>query len=570
MRSRQTRTLVIALAALALVALACLRVAALRRVALNWDELVLFQSIAQSAHDHVFRSGGRPGLTQLLLTPLVEGCRDEIATARTARALWLGVTAVYLAGIAALLAEALRGGARRWHDVGLGVALLGLLPAFLEWSIQVRTDQLALAGGAWGAAALLASQRRPQLALAAGVCLAVGWLASQKLAYVAALGLVLAALRLAEDGWNPPRELARAALLGAGATSVWIAFRSALESRYELAPGHPARDVLPAPLLHAQLEVFEFYRATIGWSQYRALLPTLVPQLVLLALLCAASARVIRRGGSDLRLLAAWLVLGTGLCVGLFHAAAFAYFWMTLGLFPAVALALGAEPIRREVLANDPRRVRAAAALLWLAIAVPGGVALWRGLDDTQAVQRDSIAFVHRNFEEQAGFHPESALFCGPAQPLGSWFSYSIYRHFGGATRDAEVARFERTFRSLPVRYLLDSFRLEQFPPELREFWAANYQPYRASVFVAGRRLRGSRGSELPFELIVPGLYRWIPVGAPVGIRVGERSIGPGDVAPLGAGSHRARFDEDVPDGVLVLALAEPPRDAPRDFYKAY
>lgn len=571
MRSHHTRPLALALAALGLFALVLLRVAAVYRVAFNWDELVLFESVAQSARDGVFRSGGRPGLAQLLLTPLLAGCQDEIATGRAARLLWLGVTGLYLAGIAALLAEVLRDSARRRHDVCLGVALLGLLPAFLEWSIQVRTDQLALAGAVWGATALLASQRRPGLALAAGVCLALGWLASQKLAYLAALALLLAALRLLQSGWQTRRELMRAALFGAGASSVWLAFRTALTARYDLAPGHPARDVLPAPLVRAHLDVFDFYRGTIGWDQYAALLPTLLPQLALGALLAVASARSLRRGAQDPRLVAAWLVLALGTAVGLFHAAAFAYFWMTLGLFPATALALAAEPIRRELFSGSARQLRAAAALLWLCVALPGGLALVRQLEDTQAVQRESIEFVHRNFgAEQVGFHPEAAIFCGPEPPLGNWFSYTIYRHFGGPRREAEVARFERTFRKLPVHYLVDSFRLGQFPPELREFWGTNYQPYRASVFVAGRRLRGMRGAEQPFELIVPGRYRWFPIGGEAAIHVGGQRIAPGEVAELDAGMHSARFDADVQDGVLVLALADPPREAPRAFYKSY
>jgi len=569
-RSRKTRWLVFSLAALAGLGLVALRVIALRRAAFNWDELVLFESIAQSARDGVFRSGGRPGLVQIVLGPIIAGCQDEIATGRAARALWLGVTGLYLAGIAALLAEVLRGSARRAHDVALGVALLGLLPVFLEWSLQVRTDQLALVGGVWGGAALLASQRRPALALCAGAALSLGWLASQKLAYVAGLAGVLVLLRLAEEGWQARRELLRAACLGASASCVWLGFRTYLSSRYELPPGHPARDVLPAPLLSSHLDVFDFYRGTIGYDQYVALLPTLIPHLALLALLALATARALRRGGRDPRLLAAWLVLAAGVAVGLFHAAAFAYFWMTLGLFPAVALALAAEPIRRELFSGPAPRLRAAAALLWLGLGVPGAVALVRQLHDTQAVQRESLAFVHRNFGNAGiGFHPETAMFCGQTPPLGSWFSYTIYRHFGGATREAEVARFEKTFRNVPVRYLVDSWRLGQFPPELRRFWADNYQPYRASVFVAGRRLRGARGSEQAFELIVPGSYRWIPVGAPSTIRVGDLRLAPGEVTELSAGEHTARFEEDVPDGVLVLALAEPPRDAPRSFYEA-
>lgn len=571
MRSNHARWLVFALVGAAALAWLVLRIAALQRVAFNWDELVLFESVARSARDGILRSGGRPGLVQLLLTPLLADCHDEIATGQAARLLWVMVTALYLTGIAAMLAEALRGSARRAHDTALGVALLGLVPVFLEWSLQVRTDQLALAGGVWGAAALLASQRRPALALAAGVCIALGWLASQKLAYVAALAGLLALLRLTEGGFQPQRELLRAALFGTGASSVWLGFRTALSARFELTPGHPARDVLPAPLIHASLDVFDFYRGTIGYSQYAAIAPTLLAHFVLALLMTVATLRLLRRGERDARLCAAWLVLALGVAVGLFHAAAFAYFWMTLGLFPAVALALAAGPIRRALLPDAPRRQLVATALLWALLLVPGARALWRQLDDSQAVQRDSLEFVHRNFADRGvGFHPESAVFCGPEAPLGSWFSYQIYRHFEGPRRDAEIARFEQTFRAEPVRFLVESFRLAQFPPELRAFWSDNYQPYRASVYVAGRRLRGARGGSMAFELIVPGAYRWIPIGAPAPLRVDDRVLAPGEVASFPAGVHAARFDEDVPDGVLVLALDEPPRDAPRAFYKSY
>ena len=89
------------------------------------------------------------------------------------------------------------------------------------------------------------------LALAAGVFLGIGWLASQKLAHVALLGIVLAALRLASDGWQPLRELVRATLVGTGASAVWLVFRTALPMRFEIGPGHPAQAALPSRLLHA-------------------------------------------------------------------------------------------------------------------------------------------------------------------------------------------------------------------------------------------------------------------------------------------------------------------------------
>ena len=55
----------------------------------------------------------------------------------------------------------------------------GLLPAFLEWSLQVRSDHIALVGATWGGVALLASRRRPALAVCAGLCFGIGWLSSQ-------------------------------------------------------------------------------------------------------------------------------------------------------------------------------------------------------------------------------------------------------------------------------------------------------------------------------------------------------------------------------------------------------
>ena len=137
------------------------RAASIASTAVNWDEFALLDRVARTARTGVPETGGRPGLAEWLLLPLVSACSDEIATARMARWLWLGLTLCFLCGLYALLLELLRGRPQRRHDALFGVALLALVPAFLEWSLQVRTDQLALAGRRLGrdAAAGLAAAR---------------------------------------------------------------------------------------------------------------------------------------------------------------------------------------------------------------------------------------------------------------------------------------------------------------------------------------------------------------------------------------------------------------------------
>jgi hypothetical protein len=193
-------------------------------------------------------------------------------------------------------------------------------------------------------------------------------------------------------------------------------------------------------------------------------------------------------------------------------------------------------------------------------------------LADTQAVQRESLAFVHRNFEPaDAGFHPERALFCRFTAPsLPFYFSQTIYRDFAGPEAGANLAHMQQRFRRTPVKFLVQSFRLNQFPIELRRFWAENYQPYRASVFVAGRHLEGPLGTTSRFEVVAPGRYRWLPRDKASRVRIDEQVVGAGEIVALGPGPHSAAFVEGVEDGMLVLALADPPGEAPLAFYKAY
>ena len=421
---------------------------------------------------------------------------------------------------------------------------------------------------------LLASQRRAPLALAAGILFGIGYLGSQKLLYAAALaGLLVAGRTWLERDLRPGREALRATLCLAGFGLVFAAFRAAMGAAFDVPPSHPSQHVMTPYHVGRALDIFEFYRHSLGFSQYRAMLPTLAPHALLLAASAAASIVAWRRrAASGPTLLFVFAVLALGAGIAAFHAGAFFYFWMTLGLFPAVAFALALGPLRDTLLPLGARSRALAAGLLWAALAIPGAVKAAGLLADTQGVQRESLGFIRRNFEPgDAGFHPERALFCSPAEaPLPLYFSQTIFRDFVGPQAEANLAHMEQRFRREPIKFLVQSFRLNQFPLELRRFWAENYQPYRASVFVAGRRLEGARGATSGFELIVPGRYRWLPLDAPRSVRIDQELLGAGDVVALAPGPHTAGFVEDATGGMLVLALEDPPGPAPLAFYKVY
>jgi len=120
------------------------------------------------------------------------------------------------------------------------------------------------------------------------------------------------------------------------------------------------------------------------------------------------------------------------------------------------------------------------------------------------------------------------------------------------------------------VHYLVQSFRLNQFPTPVLRFWDENYQPYRDSVFVAGRRLQGDAGQKGEFDLLMTAPYRWLPIGGLYSIRVDGEPLAPGQVRVLRPERHSVAYETDGTRGVLVLALDEPPKNAPVEFYKAY
>jgi len=577
--SRRVRILLLGLA----VALyAATRVAAIFTVAGNWDEFALLDRAANTAESGVLEGGGRPGLATLLLTPFAAGCHDEIATLRLARLLWAGITLCFLAGLAALLGRACAHSSRRRADVCPGVGLLALVPAFLEWSIQIRADQLALAFGIWGCVALLASQRNAALSGLAGLLFGAGYLATQKVVYVGALAVVLALGQLYRTReFRLARELRRAAACAAAFAAMVVAFQIVTTTAMEVPREQSALESLTPAVVSKQMSEFGYYRNTIGFSQYLEIFPTLIPHLLLFAALLAATFANLRaRNAHPEGLWIAWTVLAVGVAIGSFHASAFAYFWMTLGIFPAVALAVAADSLRSAlpaslrsaVPAEGERIIRLATVALWLVLGSLGIARMAELSIDTQSVQRESLGFLHHNFETaDTGFHPEHGPFCRrEMDPIRIYFSQVIFRHFAGDSREVRSRRLLEELRGRPIKFVLQSFRLNQFPVEIRRFLADNYQPYRASVFVAGRRLTGVAGERSEFELVVPGRYRWLPFTGPHPIQIGPRTLSPGEAAEFDAGQYTASFVEDVPGGMLVLALNDPPSKAPLAFYKNY
>ena len=570
-RSRRARIFVLALVA---ALYAATRFAAVFTVAANWDEFVLLDRAAHAVETGMLEGGGRPGLTTLILMPFAADCDDEIATVRHARLLWVCITLCFLAGLGVLLAQVCAHSKHRVADVWLGVGLLALVPSFLEWSIQIRTDQLALAFGVWAGVALLASRRHLALAALAGMFFGAGYLATQKVVYVGALVGVLALgqLILARE-FRPAREALRAAACAAAFILAVVGFHVATTTEFEVPREQNALAFLTPTVVGKQISEFEYYRKTIGFSQYLEIVPTLGPHFLLLAAILAATvARLRARSAPVGGLWLAWAVLAVGIAVGAFHASAFAYFWMTLGLFPAVAFAAAASSMRDALPAGRERIAVLITAGLWFVLGTQGIARMAILSIDTQSTQRESLSFIHRNFDPaDAGFHPEHGPFCRrEAEPIRVYFSQVIFRHFAGETREIHTRRLLEDLRRRPVKFVVQSFRLNQFPVEVRRFLADNYQPYRASVFIAGRHLAGSQGERSEFELIVPGRYRWLPFAGPQLIRIGPRTLSPGEIAEFDVGHHTADFIEDVPGGVLVLAVNDPPAKAPLSFYKSY
>jgi len=530
----------------------------------NWDEFAAFARAADSIRTGELRGGGRPGLGTLALLPFVSGCQDEIRSVRAARYWWSGVTLASVVVLFLLVAE--MAGRDRRHAWGpwLAIGLWVTVPVFLRWSLQVRTDQPAILFGLVGAWSLVRSRRHVGSAATAGLCFAVGFLFSQKLVYVGALAIVLAAgdLWISEEfKWR--REFGRAFLTAVAGLTTLAAYQW-IVTRYF----HPATPTS----FESGFDVFAFYRRVLGFRVYRGMAPSLWPHGVCVALLALGTWALGRAASPTRKRIAiAWAVLVIGCAVAVFHAAAFPYFWMVLGLFPAVAIGLAIESLGDI---GDTRVLGATMAVVGTLMYLQGAASATTLLSDSQAVQRESLRFIHRNFPRGAvGFHPERAPFCmGETDPFPTFFSQHITARFGGPDRRKQEESMVQEFVSRPVVYLLDSYRLGQFPARLGIFWRENYLPYFESVSVPGRKLVAEDGRGGLFDLAVSGRYRFISEVAdskstPVATIDGVATL-PLEVIELAAGTHRFELGPGVRQAVLVWALSEPPAGGHRPFYQ--
>jgi hypothetical protein len=535
-----------------------LQVLAVRTETVNWDEFGLLSRAHESLRTGRLQGGGRPGLASIVAMPIVQGCTDGVSAVRKARHVWLVFTVLLVAGTWALLRKVCRRSASPALAASLGTGLLVFVPVFLRWSLQVRADQPALLASVWSGVVLLGKGRRWEHAFAAGCLLGTGYLFSQKAFYIGLLAITLAAGDVFVDReWEMERELRRAAAFAGGGLAALAGYRLLVSRFFALPPLDSWGRVTGA---------FPGYRASIGFSAYVGMLPTLVPHAVLVALLAWATwhARPLGERPEGRTLVVAWAVVALGVAVGAFHAGAFPYFWMTLGIFPAVALALGFDRVLH--LLDAPRDRAILVALIGLLLAVPSIRASILLQEDSQAPQRMALAFVSRNFApEDRGFQPESALFCRPdPAPFPTFFSQDIAAAFYGADAPERIANFIREFRARPIRFLVSSIRLQQFPAEVRQFWAVHYAPYRDNVFVAGRELEGEAGTEISFDLLAPGRYRWWPglsAGADAVSIDGTPVVPHADIL-LEAGPHGASLRRQT-HGWLTLALRDPPGDGP-------
>jgi hypothetical protein len=258
-----------------------------------------------------------------------------------------------------------------------------------------------------------------------------------------------------------------------------------------------------------------------------------------------------------------WLVIR-------FHGSSLPYFIMTAGLFPAVALGISSGDALRLLPVKRPLIV----AILLVALFASSAFQALELLQGSQRNQRATTNWI-RNSElaKLRGFQLEGGLFCAndpdPFRPMFSPQIYSTYRFSPAASEDL-IAEF----RSRPIAYMVESYRLREFPDSVKLFWDTHYVRSFGSVILAGFHLRG--GTEpLRIDVIVPGRYRWVPFpegATAIGPRaptlyIDDVPVAGGDTVALQTGAYSAKLGEGVSRGRLELAVQGPHPDFLAPFF---
>ncbi len=527
----------------------------------NWDEFALFSRVKETLRTGTLIGAGRPGLVVPILIPFVDGCLDSVEAIVSARQLWLGITTLFLAGLFFVVVVVLKDCPSAWAGAATAVGLVALVPVFLRWSLHVRTDQPALMFACWGLVMLLLSTSHALAALVAGVLLALGFLCSQKAIYVGAIATTLLAFHFAAnlsaraDAWR--RGLLLSGLCGLGFVATVQIFELIIQRFFAQQP---------ITTIAIGLDLRSYYRAIFGYRAYAAMLPSLWPHHLLFAGLIWGSLKTPSHPSVEKsRLATCWALLLLAYIVGFVHPGAFPYFWMTLGVIPAIGFGVAREAIL-EALPNIWRRAFVPlASIVFAATAFAYTV----NRQDTQRVQRDALTFTEQTFAPDArGFQAEGALLCRTdPDPFPTLFAENVIAEFFGPHGDARSAAFIDEFRKRPVTFVI-AHRLFRFPPAVEEFWRTHYIHHRDEVLIPGREISGSRGEAIDLDIIVPGEYRWEDESnGESTLAIDGHTVDQGGMIPLSVGPHEARLLRDVPAGTLSLNVNAPRRARGSAFY---
>ncbi len=531
----------------------------------NWDELALLARADALVRTGLIQGGGRPGLVTAALAPIAAVCTDAVQGVVTARHFWSVMTLAMAGALWALVHAALPPSRTRWIAATTALGVWVLSPDFLRYSVQVRTDQPAILLALLAGLALLRSRQAAIWALLAGVLFGLGFLATQKAVYVIGLvGIVAGACHLFNSHWNWRREFLRGGLCSAAFIAVVAGYPALAQGT-----GQSRVTVVGVP---AMQRVFEYYRETIGFRYYWEMLERNMPQVLVSLLLVFAVVLCVKWRGRDWRYVAAGAsVLLAGLVVFVFHAARFPYFYLVLGLFPAVAAGFVAGPLL--AVNGSVRKASVAVAGLWAMLVVTAFPFLaTMVLEDDQAHQRASLGWLDEHFPPEArGFSSLSELVCrGDPDPFPNRFYQNVRFDFVESDGEPEVQRIIAEFRGRPVAFMFEPRSHFPYPGHLWDFWSSRYVRYFGNVSIPGRDVRGPPGTVLDFEVIVPGSYRWWPAPGQHGVlAVGSDTLQSGDSVHLERGIAQLELPYGGV-GILAWAVPDPPTPGESPFFRPF